>query len=154
MSSRVIWNGGWPLSASAATVRRYIDLLHDRVERENIHVTIYVPVTHPHLTDELLVEADALWHEAEQEAAADTALLRRVKLSRMSVDYAIVERARAIATSAQAAEDPLTAAAQRRFGPFMETLRTSGLTHLREGARLDYAKYREQLAADLGIKLP
>ncbi len=141
---------------AAAAVRRYIDLLHDRVERENIHVMIYVPVTHPHLTDELLAQADALWQEAERLAAPDAAVLRRVQLSRMSVDYAIVERARAGAgRSAAAADDdaPILAVARRRFGPFMETLRTSGLTNLREGARLDFDAYRRQLAAALGIQL-
>jgi hypothetical protein len=138
---------------AAATVRRYIDLLHDRAERENIHVMIFVPVTHPHLTDELLVQADAMWHEAEQLAADDAAVLRRVKLSRMSVDYAMVERARAIAGQPDAAGAPITAAALRRFGPFMENLGASGLTNLREGAPLDFAAYRQQLATALGIKL-
>jgi hypothetical protein len=105
------------------------------------------------LTDELLVEADALWHEAEQAAAGDAAVLQRVKLSRMSVDYAIVERARAIASKPDAAAAPITAAALRRFGPFMETLGASALTNLREGAPLDFAAYRQQLATALGIKL-
>jgi hypothetical protein len=138
---------------AAGTVRRYIDLLHDRVERENIHVMIYVPVTHAHLTDELLAQADALWQEAEQQAAGDPAVLQRVKLSRMSVDYAIVERARAIAGQPAAANAPITAAAKSRFQPFMDTLRSSGLTNLREGSPLEFAKYQRELATALGMPL-
>jgi len=138
---------------AAATVREYIDLLHDKVERENIHVMIYVPVTHPHLSDDLLAKGDALWQQAEQQAAGDVEVLRRVKLSRMSVDYAIVERARAIASQPEAANAPIMLAAKRRFAPFMETLGPSGLTNLREGARFNHAAYRQELAAALGIRL-
>ena len=50
---------------AAAPIRSYLDLLHNRVHRENIHVGCYAPVTHPHLTDELLVQADQLWQQAE-----------------------------------------------------------------------------------------
>ena len=50
---------------AAGPIRAYIDLLHDRVERENIHVTLYVNPDHPYLTDELLAKADGLWQEAE-----------------------------------------------------------------------------------------
>mgnify|MGYP000040045435 CR=1 FL=1 len=38
----------------------FLNTIHDRVEKENIHVNIWVPPTHPHLTDELLVVADVL----------------------------------------------------------------------------------------------
>ncbi|MCU0979547.1 MAG: DUF4838 domain-containing protein, partial [Pirellulaceae bacterium] len=82
---------------AAKPVRSYLDLIHDHVEKDNIHVVIWAPPASPHLTDDLLVEANRLWQEAEQLAAGDAALLRRVQISRMSVDYAIVERARAAA---------------------------------------------------------
>jgi hypothetical protein len=133
---------------AAGPIRKYIDLLHDRVERENIHVNIWVGPTHPHLTDELLVEADKLWQEAEDAVAGDADVLRRVKISRMSVDYAIVERARAAAGGAGASR----ALAVRRFKPFMETLASSSLTRLSEGQVLDKADYRAKLAAALGIE--
>ena len=67
--------------------------MHDRVERENIHVNIWAPPGSPYLTDELLIQADRLWQEAEAAVAEEPEILGRVRLSRMSVDYAILERA-------------------------------------------------------------
>ena len=77
---------------AAQPIRRYIDLLHDRVERENIHVHIYDPPTKPYLDYGFLRQSNALWEEAEKDAGAEADILRRVRISRMSVDYAIVER--------------------------------------------------------------
>lgn len=131
---------------AAGVVRKYLDLIHDRVERENIHVNIWVPPTHPHLTDELLAEADRLWQQAEELAASDPALLNRVKLSRMSVDYAIVERART--PESKAALGPL---AQRRAGPFLEVLESSDVSRLNEWQPLDRAAYRAELTKALGL---
>ncbi len=136
---------------AAPPIRRYIDALHDRVERENIHVNIWVPPSHPHLTDELLVEADKLWQAAEDAAAGDPEVLRRVQLSRMSVDYAILERARAQASAGNRDKPPLGPLAARRFEPFTKTLQSCDLTRLMEWQALDKADYRKKLAEALGI---
>lgn len=135
---------------AAKPIRSYLDLLHDHVEQKNIHVVIWAPPTSPHLTDELLTEADRLWQEAERLAATDAAVLRRVQIGRMSVDYAIVERVRAAAGKQGTAPPPLAPLAAARFKPFIEMLGTSGLTNLREGQRLNLADYRDKLAAALG----
>lgn len=132
---------------AARPVRAYLDLLHDRVEDENIHVNIWVPPTHGHLTDELLVEADRLWTLAEKAVADDADALNRVKLSRMSVDYAILERAK----SAPAAE-PLAPIAARRFAPFFDTLAGSGLTRINEWSTVDAAEYRKKTGEALGLE--
>ena len=137
---------------AAGPIRQYIDLIHDRVERENIHVNIWVPPGHAHLTDELLVQADRLWQQAEQVAAGDAEVLKRVKLSRMSVDYAIVERGRAVADKGPAAGSPLVPVAARRFEPFLQTLASSGVGRLSEGRPLDLPAYRKGLAAALGLE--
>ncbi len=79
-------------------------------------------------------------------------MLRRVKLGRMSVDYAIVERARAAAGKKDKADAKLMALAAARYKPFMETLGTSGMTQLREGQVLKFDEYRAGLAAALGLK--
>jgi hypothetical protein len=136
---------------AAKPVRSYLDLIHDHVEKNNIHVVIWAPPASPHLTDDLLVEANRLWKEAEQLAAGDAALLRRVQISRMSVDYAIVERARAAAGTKDAAPAPLHALAVERFKPFTEMLGASGLTNLHEWQRLDPADYRAKLGTALGV---
>jgi len=136
---------------AAAPIRRYIDALHDRAERENIHVNIWVPPSHPHLTDELLVQADLLWQQAEDAVARDPKVLRRVQLSRMSVDYAILERARAQASAGNRDKPPLGPLAARRFEPFTKTLQSCDLTRLMEWQAVDKADYRKKLAEALGI---
>jgi hypothetical protein len=138
--------------AAAKPIRTYLDLIHDHVEKQNVHVVIWAPPTSPHLTDELLIEADRLWQEAERLVAADAATLRRVQLGRMSVDYAIVERGRAAGVKKDAPPTPLLMLARQRFKPFLETLGGSGLTNLSEGQRLNPADYRAKLAAALGVE--
>ncbi len=138
--------------SAAGPIRKYLDLIHDRVEKENIHVMIWAQPNSPHLTNLLLTQANALWEEAEKLAAGDPDVLRRVKLSRMSVDFAIVERARIEAGKGAGADKDLLALAKARFQPFMETLTTSGLTNLREGQRTGFADYRSKLASALGVE--
>lgn len=157
LTARFLWNPNYDedraineflegyYGQAAGPIRRYIDLLHDRVEKENIHVNIWVPPTSPHLTDELLAEADRLWQAAETAVADQPDVLRRVRLSRMSVDYAIVERARALAKEGKLAGSPLGALAGRRFGPFMETLSGSRVTRIMEWQTLDKPEYRRGL---------
>jgi hypothetical protein len=137
---------------AAGPIRKYLDLIHDRVEKENIHVQIWAQPNSPHLTNLLLTQANALWDDAEKLASGDPDVLRRVKLSRMSVDFAIVERARIAAGKGAGADKDLLALAKARFQPFMETLTSSGLTNMREGQRTDFADYRIKLAAALHIE--
>lgn len=137
---------------AAEPIRAYLDMLHDRVEEENIHVNIWAPPESPHLTDELLIAADKLWQAAERRAADDPDVLGRVKISRMSVDYALLERARIQSADSQDDPTPLRALAARRFGPFFEVLASSGLTRIREWTTLDTDDYRNNLAAALGIR--
>jgi hypothetical protein len=137
---------------AAAPIRKYLDLIHDYAERNNVHVRIGAQVTSPHLTNPMLAEANALWEEAEKLASGDADVLHRVKLSRMSADYAIVERARIAAGKGAAGDKDLLALAKTRFAPFMATLGSSGLTHLREGRRLNFPEYRDNLATALGLK--
>ena len=62
---------------AARPIRRYIDLLHDKVERENIHVHIYDSPMKQYLDDALLRQANAFWDEAEKRVAGEPAVLRR-----------------------------------------------------------------------------
>jgi len=137
---------------AAGPIRKYLDLIHDRVEKENIHVHIWAQPSSPHLTNPMLAQANALWEEAEKLAAGDADVLRRVKLSRMSPDFAVVERARIEAGKKANADKELLALAKARFRPFMETLSSSGLTNLREGQRMDFSGYRSKLAAALHVE--
>ncbi len=164
MTAKFLWNPDYDENAAmnefldafygkgAGPIRKYIDLLHDRAERENIHVVIWAPPSSRHLANDLLIEADRLWDEAERQTADQPDALRRVRVSRMSVDYAVVERARAEARKAQGGDGALIALARRRAPPFVETLGASGLTHLNEGGRPKIDEYRASLTEWLKAK--
>jgi len=134
---------------AAGPIGRYLDLIHDRAQRENIHVNIWAGPESPHLTDELLTAADRLWQEAEAAVAGQPDVLRRVKLSRMSVDYAILERARLQATGKLPAKAEFRSLAAKRFEPFFEVLDSSRLSRVREWTVLDKEAYRKDLAGSL-----
>lgn len=162
MTAKYLWNPAYDeetaiaefLAAvygpAAAPIRKYLDLLHDYVAKENIHVLIWATPTSPHLPDELLIAADRLWQKAEDLAAGDEAVLARVRIARLSVDYAIAERARAAGIPKNVALTPLAALALKRYRPYVETLAASGITRFHEGRPLDIPAYRAGLAAALG----
>jgi len=166
MTAKFLWNPDYDENTAineflegfygkaAKPIRAYLDLIHDHVERKNIHVVIWAPPSSPHLTTELLQKSDALWQEAEKLAADDGGVLVRVKVSRMSVDYAIMERARHEAGDTAKASSPLVVLAKQRFAPFMKALQLSGLTHLSEGQPLHFNDYRANLAKALKIEEP
>jgi hypothetical protein len=137
---------------AAKPIRAYLDLLHDRVEQGNIHVYIFSNIDNPCLTDELLTKATELWQQAEDLAAGEPEVLQRVKLSRMSVDYAILERGSMEARKLLPTNDSFVALAVARFKPFFATLQTSQFTQSAEGSPLDKAAFRRNLARDLRIK--
>ena len=141
--------------AAAPAVQRYLDLIHDYAGKQPVHVGIYAKPASPHLTPGLLMQANALWDAAETFAKKDAAALDRVRRSRMSVDYTIVEQARAAMkisdNQRNADQRELIALARKRFAPFMQTMAASKLTRIREWKDLDKAGYRKTLAADLGL---
>ena len=69
-------------------------MLQARVQNDNIHVRIFDSVSSPHITDDLLLKDDVLKQEAEKRVSNNPATLKRVYVSRLSVDYAIIERVR------------------------------------------------------------
>ncbi len=137
---------------AAGSIRAYLDLLHDRTQKDNIHVVIWARPDSPHVANDLLVKANALWDAAEAAVAADKDVLRRVQLSRMSVDYAILERACLQAKSDQKIDVPLGPLAAKRLAPFLEHLAASGVTRLSEGRPLNLDEYRKKLTESPGIQ--
>jgi hypothetical protein len=135
-------------------IRAYLDLLANHVDAHQFHVGIYTNPDAPFLTDELLLRADALWQQAEELAAGQADVLRRVRLSRMSPDYAIVERARLQAQKKLPANPALLKLAAARYRPFIETMKSSSLSGLAEGQSIDKAAYARDLAKALGIAQP
>jgi hypothetical protein len=137
---------------AAVPIRAYLDLLANHVNSKQFHVGIYTNPDAPFLTDELLTKANALWQQAEDLTAGEPEVLRRVKLSRMSPDYAIVERARLQAQKKLPASPAMQALGAARFKPFIETMKSSSLTGLAEGQSIDKDVYARDLAKALGLQ--
>ncbi len=108
----------------------------------------------PHLADDLLLAANGLWQEAESRVAGQPEVQRRVRIARMSVDYAILERTRLEQAKRLPPNPALAAAAAARFQPFFQVLRPSGLVKLREGTPLDVNAYQDGLAKALHLGGP
>ncbi len=123
---------------AAGPIRQYLDLLRDKVVKENIHLRIWEGPNAAHLTDELLEAGDRLWDQAEAAVADDPATLGRVQVARLSLDWELLERTRRATTGPyafragkyQADVEPRYA---RRVERFFSTAEKNGLTALREG---------------------
>jgi hypothetical protein len=136
--------------AAAGPIREYIALLHDKVERENIHIHISEQPEAPYLSDELLSTADALWDRAEAAVASEPEVLTRVRLARLSVDYTILERTKQAATSRLRVEDgryhaDLEPAFEARADRFFALGEANNLTLVSEWRGESLAAYKERI---------
>ena len=74
--------------AAAEPIWKYITLLHDKVEKENIHMHLYTNPAMGYLPDEVMAKANALFDEAEAAVKNDPEMLERVRVARMPLVYA------------------------------------------------------------------
>jgi hypothetical protein len=104
MMAKFLWNPDYPYEKAlteflngyygpaATPIRQYIDLLHDKVERDNIHVMIWANPAAAYLTDEILARGNELFDEAERLVSSDPVLLERVQIARLPLYYVALER--------------------------------------------------------------
>jgi hypothetical protein len=139
---------------AAGPIRQYIDLLQDKVARENIHMFIWEGAGARYLTDDVLAAADKLWEQAEAAVADQPAVLERVRLARLSPDWALIERTQRTVTKPYRIEngryvtevDPTFVARVNRFFAACER---GGVTAMSEGGRSP-AEYRQAIAPRTG----
>jgi hypothetical protein len=74
--------------AAAEPIWRYVKLLHDKVQNQNIHMHLYTNPAQGYLTDDVMTAAGALFDEAEAAVKDDATLLERVRVARMPLVYA------------------------------------------------------------------
>jgi len=67
---------------------QYIELLHDKVEQDEIHMHLYTNPAQGYLTDEIMARAGQLFDRAEAAVKDDAELLERVRVARMPLAYA------------------------------------------------------------------
>lgn len=110
---------------AAAPIGEYLDLLHNKVQRENIHLRIYDPPTSAYLSPDLIQRADALFDQAES-LVTDAEVLLRVKVARLPIQYVKV-----------ATLSPDAPGRQHMIGDFFAFVRQAGITQIREGRSLE-----------------
>jgi len=136
---------------AARPIRAYIDLIHDKVANENIHANIGVQArTAPYLTNRLLEKATALWDAAEKAVADAPDTLARVRIARLPVEYAILERQRGAGGTSQFIIDHEHFRARTRPGfferatRFLEVAERAGVTQFSEGG-VTLDQFKKQL---------
>ncbi|HNY26152.1 MAG TPA: DUF4838 domain-containing protein [Candidatus Sumerlaeota bacterium] len=73
-------------------LRGWIDLLEEKVNRDNQHIHIFDGPLTPYLTDEVLQQGDTLFDKAEAAVREQPDFLKRVRIERLSLDFARIER--------------------------------------------------------------
>ncbi|MBN2294975.1 MAG: DUF4838 domain-containing protein, partial [Pirellulales bacterium] len=73
---------------AAGPIGEYITMLHDKVEKENIHMHLYTNPAQGYLGDDVLKKADVLFDKAEIAVKDDPELLERIRVARMPLAYA------------------------------------------------------------------
>ena len=69
-------------------IEDYIEMLHDKVENDNIHMHLYTNPAQGYLTDDIMVNAHEYFDQAEEAVKDDEEMLERVKVARMPLVYA------------------------------------------------------------------
>ena len=161
LNAKLLWNADYDsdkaineflegvYGAASGPIRRYIDLLHDKVAKENLHMDIWIDPSHP-LLNGVVEQADALWDEAEAAVAQNPEVLERVRVARLSMDYAYIERMRMEGLKIYAIDhakgtvtlNPKFAARLKRF---VEVADRNNVTTLREAASGDFKLYKKEL---------
>jgi len=73
---------------AAEPIFKYIVMLHDKVENENIHMHLYTNPAQGYLPDAVMRKAMKLFDQAEAAVEDDAELLERVRVARMPLVYA------------------------------------------------------------------
>jgi len=119
----------------------YVQLLEDKVTKDNIHMKIWAAPTDAFLTPEIIAQADRLFDSAES-AAESAEILDRVRQARLSIEY--VKLMQPIMRNEFKGKEAQFAA---RLDAFVARCRGYGMTHISEGEGLDafHARVKKQL---------
>jgi len=121
---------------AAKPISEYIDMLHNKVKEDNIHVNIWAGPNSAYLTEEILTKAQALFDKAEK--LADSPEIRqRVLVARLPIWYVRIMR-HGLSNSEKL----------KLLDKFMGVARKKGIDRIREGSPItDWERrLRESLA--------
>ena len=133
--------------AAAPAIRKYFDLIHNKVRDENIHLGIFDPPIVPYLTVEVLDKSTEYFAEAEK-LADNPEVLQRVLIAELPVLYVQIVTA------------PDNQPAKQQLVKFLNIGREAGLTNISESSertlnKFELAvKYRRPLLGILMVNNP
>jgi hypothetical protein len=78
---------------AAEPLEQYLQLMHDKVEKDNIHASIVAGPRMPYLVPEMIAKAKALFDKAESLAENET-ILERVRAARLPIQHVELEWAK------------------------------------------------------------
>lgn len=136
---------------AATPLRLYLDLFHEAVKDPDTPMGIWIGPDAPFITDAIMQRADKLMDAAEKAVAHRPDVLERVRIARLSTDFTIMERQRALGCVAfeydhsQFTVKP-SAAFKTRAERFFDTAERHGLLRIRESGE-DLAAYKQAVYA-------
>ena len=143
---------------AAAHLRAYVDLLHDAMDADHVHLRCFTSSDQASfLTADLLAKAERLFDRAEDAVRDKPQVARRVRYARMPVDFATVERiargrhAKVRIDHATFTVTPSTDVS-RHAERFLNTARQAGVLTLSE-RRFTLDQYAQTVATLLHRKL-
>jgi len=133
-------------------MRSYLDYIHEKAERENIHMGCYESPETRLLDGDYFAVADSLFNLAEKACAKDETCLNRVRASRLSPEYAYV--ARDINDKAYVVDQENVAVRvnddyMRKVDEFIDDARGFGVEYLNEKG-LTLAQFKDGITSRLG----
>ncbi|MBM3239759.1 DUF4838 domain-containing protein [Candidatus Poribacteria bacterium] len=114
-----------------APIREYIDMLHNKVREDNIHMTIRARPDSAFLAPEIIQRANELFDEAER-LADDDDVLHRVYVARLPIQY--------VQISTLPKDDSKR---QKLIDRFFKVSDKAGITNISEGRSMQ--QYREMI---------
>ncbi|HOH31014.1 MAG TPA: DUF4838 domain-containing protein, partial [Candidatus Hydrogenedentes bacterium] len=163
LGAKLLWNPNYDTElainefltgvyAEAATpLRLYLDLFHEAVKDPETRMGIWIGPDVPFLTDDLMKRADALMDMAEAAVAHRPEVLERVRIARLSTDFTIMERIRALGSAAFDYDHSRFTVMpsvdfKQRAERFFETAERHGLLCIRESGG-ELANYKQTILA-------
>ena len=120
---------------AADALARYVDLMQQQVATTNVHAHIFDSPKAKYLKKDFLAAANTVLDEAEQKAAGDETILKRVQTARLPVWYV------------QLAANHIPAAERAALlEKFLAIARRAGISHISEGKTLD--AWAKQMAGE------
>jgi hypothetical protein len=108
---------------AADKVREYVNVIHEPVADQNMHMHIFCDITNPHLTDDVIERGDALLYEAEA-LAESMAVRERVEVAHLPMHYVRIRKMAGIPEKA--------AERQALLEKFLSIARREGILNISE----------------------